>query len=514
MTNSDLRSKIDSLWTDFWTGGITNPLSVIEQITYLLFCRMLDDAETLNEKMAQRAGTPCKAKYFGRDQQNLRWSHFRHMAGDELLALVRDKVFPFLRTVRVLDNESDDSAETAQIGLAGHMKDAQLLIVRPTLLKSAITAIDELNTASLDAKGDLYEYLLSKLTTAGINGQFRTPRHIIKTMVELMRPQPTDAIGDPACGSAGFLVAVMEYLRREHTTPELIFDGPDGSKVYVGDKLEPYKAHIRDGMFRGFDFDSTMLRVSAMNMMLHGVEGQSIFYQDTLSESFSTNFPKEARNHFDLILANPPFKGNLDPDDIAQELSRKVKSGKTELLFLVRMLGMLKLGGRCAVIVPDGVLFGSSKAHVALRSLLLDENQLDAVISLPSGVFKPYAGVSTGILVFTKGGKSSDVFFFDVKNDGFSLDDKRNPIDANDLPALLDVWKTRDPKTHTDRKQQAFFVPAAEIREQKYDLSLNRYKEQDYVPETYDPPLVILERMEEIEKEIVAEMQELRGLVG
>lgn len=513
MTNGDLRNKIDKLWTDFWTGGITNPLTVIEQITYLFFCRMLDEAETNREKAAQRTGQPYKPLWFAKDQKELRWSHFRHMTGEPLLALVRDKVFPFLRTLDQPRNVNGDN-EGAKIGLGALMKDAQLLIVKPGLLYSAITAVNDMDMGNTDAKGDLYEYLLSKLSTAGINGQFRTPAHIRELMVELMQPQPTDVIGDPACGTAGFLVKAMEFLRRTHTSADLVYQGDDGSPVYIGDQLTPYLGHINKHMFRGFDFDQTMLRLSAMNMMLHGVAGQCIFYQDSLSESFAQNYPAEAKDHFDLILANPPFKGNLDGDDIAQELTRKVKSTKTELLFLVRMLGMLKKGGRCAVIVPDGVLFGSSKAHVALRTLLVDENQLDGVISLPSGVFKPYAGVSTAILLFTKGGKTGDVFFFDVQAEGYSLDDKRNKMDADDLPELKERWKTRDAKKDTDRSSKAFFVKADEIREQKYDLSLNRYKEQVYVAEEYDPPLVILERMEALEKEIMADMKELRGMLG
>lgn len=513
MTNGDLRNKIDRLWTEFWTGGITNPLTVIEQITYLFFCRMLDEAEINREKAAQRTGKPLKALWFGKDQQELRWSSFRHKNGEELLALVRDKVFPFLRS---LDHprEINGDNEGARIGLGALMKDAQLLIVKPGLLSSAISAIDDMEMSSTDAKGDLYEYLLSKLSTAGINGQFRTPRHILETMVELVDPKPTEIIGDPACGTAGFLVKAMEYLRRTHTSPDMVYDGPDGKPVYIGDQLTPYQDHINNRMFRGFDFDLTMLRLSAMNMMLHGVTGRCIFYQDSLSESFKQNYPAEAVGHFDVILANPPFKGNLDTDDIAQELTRKVKSTKTELLFLVRMLGMLKLGGRCAVIVPDGVLFGSSKAHISLRQLLVDENQLDGVVSLPSGVFKPYAGVSTAILLFTKGGKTGNVFFFDVKADGYSLDDKRNPIAADDLPELLRCWKTRDAEKDTDRAAQAFFVPATEIREKKYDLSLNRYKKPVYVPEEYDPPLVILERMEKLEEDIMEGLRELRGMLG
>ena len=510
MTSNGLRGKIDKLWTDFWTGGITNPLTVIEQITYLFFCRMLDKAENNREKAAKKSGQPYKPLFFAKDQQHLRWSAFRHLAGEELLVRVRDEVFPFLRGLSALPARDGASAST---GLGELMQDAQLLVVKPGLLKAAISAIDAMEMSDTDTKGDLYEYLLSKLQTAGINGQFRTPRHIIRKMVEMLDPKPTDRVGDPACGTAGFLMAVMEYLRRMHTTSGLEYE-ENGRTVYIGDQLTPHLGHINTGMFRGFDFDQTMLRVSAMNMLLHGVEGQCIFYQDALSETFSSRYPEETTNYFDIILSNPPFKGNLDKDDIAQELTRKVKSTKTELLFLVRMLGMLKLGGRCAVIVPDGVLFGSSKAHIALRQLLVEENQLDGVISLPSGVFKPYAGVSTAILLFTKGGKTDDVFFFDVQADGYSLDDKRTPIDTDDLPEMLERWQRRDPKKDTDRTGKAFFVNADEIRQQKYDLSLNRYKEQVYKAEEYDPPLVILERMEKLEEEVMTDMQELRGMLG
>ena len=396
------------------------------------------------------------------------------------------------------------------------MKDAQLLIIKPTLLSTAISLIDDMDMENTDAKGDLYEYLLSKLSTAGINGQFRTPRHILESMVQILDPKPTDIIGDPACGTAGFLVKTMEYLRQKYTSPETVYENDNGHKVYMGDLLTPHLEHINHHMFHGFDFDLTMLRLSAMNMMLHGVEGKSIFYQDTLSEGFRQNYPKESQGYFDLILANPPFKGNLDIDDIAYELTRQVKSTKTELLFLVRILEMLKLGGRCAVIVPDGVLFGSSNAHVALRTLLLDTNQLDAVISLPSGVFKPYAGVSTAILVFTKGGKSENVFFFDVQADGFSLDDKRTKTKENDLPLLQELWenrKTKNSKNFSDRTEKAFYVNAEEIRTNNYDLSLNRYKEQIYIAEEYDAPKTILDRMETLEKEIMQDMKELRELL-
>lgn len=513
MTSTDLRSTIDGLWTKFWTGGITNPLTVIEQITYLFFCRMLDEAESKRERTAKRTNTPYKPLFFARDQQDLRWSHVRHEKGEPLLALMRDKVFPFLRSLDRLPAREGEKGNV-QTALGALMKDAQLLIVKPDLLSSAISIIDSMDMDNTDTKGDLYEYLLSKLTTAGINGQFRTPRHILDVMVQIMDPKPTDIIGDPACGTAGFLVKSMEYLRKKYTSPDMVYENEKGYKVYIGDQLSPHLKHINTNMFHGFDFDITMLRLSAMNMMLHGVEGQCIYYQDTLSESFKQNYPKEAQGYFDIILANPPFKGSLDLDDIAQELTRKVKSTKTELLFLVRMLDMLKLGGRCAVIVPDGVLFGSSNAHIALRSFLLEENQLDAVISLPSGVFKPYAGVSTAILVFTKGGQSNNIFFYDVQADGFSLDDKRTVIKNNDLPELLTQWANRDAEKLTDRTAKAFMVSLDEIKENNYDLSLNRYKEQVYIPEVYDPPKVILDRMEALEKEIVQDMKALRGMLG
>ena len=503
MTSSEMRRKIDSLWTEFWTGGITNPLTVIEQITYLIFCRMLDQQETNQERIASRGGKRT-VPLFNEEQQKLRWHQFKALPGNAMLPLVRDEVFKFLREMH-----------GNTLGLGGHLKDAQCLIPKDSLLVKAVTMVDELPIGRADANGDLYEYLLSKLTTAGINGQFRTPRHIIKTMVELLEPKPTDVIGDPACGTAGFMAMCSEFLLQRYTSPEGVITLPDGSVQYSGDKLEPYREHIRARMFHGFDFDVTMLRIASMNMLLHGVSEPCIHYQDALSGSFSGNYPQLATNAFDLILANPPFKGNLDGEDIAPELSRVIKSTKTELLFVARMVDMLKLGGRCAVIVPDGVLFGSSGAHVALRKLLVDENQLEAVISLPAGVFRPYAGVSTGILVFTKGGKTNDVFFFDVQGDGLSLDDKRqSKPESNDLPLLLATWRNRNPKTDTDKKSKVFFVGADEIRENKFDLSLNRYKERDYVLEEYDPPLVILERMEKLEEEIMADLQQLREMLG
>ncbi|MFZ3046335.1 MAG: N-6 DNA methylase, partial [Desulfatirhabdiaceae bacterium] len=408
------------------------------------------------------------------------------------------------------------AVDGAQFG--EYMKEAQLMIQKPTLLVSAVNMIDELPLTEGDTKGDLYEYLLSKLTTAGINGQFRTPRHIIRLMVEMLDPslENGEVIGDPACGTAGFLVETMHYLQRKYTSPEGIIDH-EGEKIYSGDRLEPFREHIQTNLIHGFDFDVTMLRIAAMNLLLHGIDAPDIHYQDTLSNSFPDRFPNLARDYFDVILANPPFKGSLDYEDVHPSLLAQVKTKKTELLFVALILRMLKTGGRSATIVPDGVLFGSSKAHLALRQRLVDNNQLEAVISLPSGVFRPYAGVSTGILFFTKGGKTENVFFYDVRDDGFSLDDKRNQLYdstfAGDLPDCLSRWRARDPQKDTIRTDKAFFVPAQEIRERNYDLSLNRYKETVYQEERYDPPQEILARMMELENEIMLDMVELREVL-
>lgn len=509
MITGELKGRIDKLWEEFWTGGITNPLTVIEQITFLMFSRLLDITETRHEKRAQRTGKR-EEPVFGEDQQDLRWQHFKNLAASEMLPLVRDRVFPHFKSVAM---------EGAAFG--EFMKDAQLMIQKESLLVSAVNMIDDLPLTAGDTKGDLYEYLLSKLTTAGINGQFRTPRHIIRLMVELLDPEPSHVIADPACGTGGFLVAVMEHLLRQHTSPEAIIDNEDtGDKVYTGDLLEEYREHIRSGMFHGFDFDATMLRIAAMNLLLHGIDAPDIHYQDTLSASFTDRFPQSATDGFDLILANPPFKGSLDFDDVHPGLLRKVKTKKTELLFVTLILRMLKPGGRCAMIVPDGVLFGSSKAHQALRKLLVEENQLEAIISLPSGVFKPYAGVSTAVMVFTKGGSTENVFFYDVQADGRSLDDKRNPIDNNDLPDVLTQWQayghSREDgnlEAFGTRTEKAFSVPAKEIRNNKFELSINRYKEIVYKEEKYDPPKEILARMKGLEKEIMDDMRELEEML-
>lgn len=508
MVTGELKRRIDALWTEFWQGGITNPLTVIEQITFLMYARLLDINEARDENREKRSGKPFSHR-FKEDEQHLRWSQFRHLGADEMLPVVRDQVFPHFK-----------STVASGSSFAEFMKDAQLMIQKQGLLVKAVNMIHELPLTQGDTKGDLYEYLLSKLTTAGINGQFRTPRHIIRLMVDMLEPKPSDVIGDPACGTGGFLVNVMEYLLETYTSPEAVIEETDPEtgvveKIYTGDQLDDDdRKHIRSKMFHGFDFDATMLRIAAMNLMLHGVDDPDIHYQDTLSTGFSEHYPAQASEGFDVILANPPFKGQLDFEDVHSGLLRQVKTKKTELLFLVLILRMLKTGGRSATIVPDGVLFGTSGAHRQLRELLVDQNQLEAVISLPSGVFKPYAGVSTGILVFTKGGETKDVFFYDVQADGRSLDDKREPVKEDDLPDCLARWKDRDPSKDTDRKSKAFFVSAAEIREAAYDLSLSSYKDSVYEAQKYDAPNVILRRMKALNGDIANDLAKLEEMLG
>lgn len=544
MITGDLKSKIDGLWEDFWVGGITNPLTVIEQITYLMYSRMLDTQEQRDEKRKQIAGIDFKPR-FAPEQQEFRFSHYSNLGSDEMMDVVRDGVFQHFRQL--------GQADASKVTLLGNfMKDARLEIVKPSLLTKAVEVIKNLPLDRGDTKGDLYEYLLSKLTTAGINGQFRTPRHIIRTMVEMMEPNPArgETICDPACGTGGFLATSYEYLLEKYSSLESIHTEIgtnehgelEEQKIFTGDLLTPWRDHVDNNMFHGYDFDTTMLRIAAMNLIMHGVEAPDIHYQDTMSQSFSANFPQESKNAFNLILANPPFTGSLDEEDIDSTLSAMVKTKKTELLFLARILQMLKVGGRSATIVPQGVLFGSSKAHQSLRKTLVEDNQLEAVINLPSGVFKPYAGVVTAILIFTKGGQTDEVWFYDLHSDGYSLDDKRNPIKDNDLPHLLASWKhyralrglpvdnfmgekfasllkqqyPQGVDTEVDfkeRTQSAFVVPKEDIAAQKYDLSINRYKEMVYQVEVYEDPKVILKQLKDLEKEILADLDELEGML-
>jgi len=513
MITGELKSKIDKLWEEFWTGGITNPLTVIEQITFLMYARLLDMNERRDEKKEQRSGQPFKHR-FAPHQQSARWESFRHLPAEQMYKVVKDEVFPHFKDVA---GEGSLFAE--------FMKDAQLMIQKPSLLVKAVNMLSELPLQDSDMKGDLYEYLLSKLTTAGISGQFRTPRHIIRAIVEMLDPEATHRIADPACGTGGFLATTYEYLLEKYSSPETIITekvtnekGEEvEQKIYPGDLLQEHRHHVDTDMFHGFDFDSTMLRIAAMNLVMHGITQPDIHYQDTLSQRFSERFPKAAKDGFDLILANPPFKGALDEEDVDPILLRTVKTKKTELLFVALIMKMLKVGGRSATIVPDGVLFGSSRAHQELRKHLVDDNQLDAVISLPSGVFKPYAGVSTAILFFNKGGKTDHVWFYRVDEDGFSLDDRRAPVSTNDLPDLVANFKTRcKDEAESERNNRAgkhFWVGAEEIKKNKYDLSFGRYQEQVHEPETFEPPHQILRRLRDLETEIQSDLQELEEML-
>jgi type I restriction enzyme M protein len=492
MITGELRSKVDRLWTTFWNNGISNPLSVIEQISYLLFIKRLDDLELAKERKAQRLNRPVQDPIFSAEQQHCRWSHFKNLTdAEEMLRLVRDEAFPFIKNL---------GGQLAENAYTRHMKDAMFLIANPALLSNVVGQIDQIPMEDRDTKGDLYEYMLSKLSTAGTNGQFRTPRHIIKMMVELMAPGPREIICDPACGTAGFLVAAAEYVREQKDSAgNLILNGPGN------------REHFDSEMFHGFDFDATMLRIGSMNLMLHGIEDPKIEARDSLSEDHAG-----IEEAFTLILANPPFKGSIEQSTIAKDLTKIIKTTKTELLFIALFLRLLKIGGRAAVIVPDGVLFGSSKAHRDIRTLLVENHKLDGVISMPSGVFKPYAGVSTAILIFTKtgAGGTDQVWFYDMDADGLSLDDKRQPVERNDIPDLLQRWQTRDLEQDTDRTSKAFFVPKAEIAANNYDLSINRYKEVEHEEVEYEPPKVILQKLRSLEDEIRADLDELERLLG
>ena len=516
MITGPLKSKIDALWDNFWSGGITNPLSVIEQISFLMFARMLDIREQRNEKRAKTLKKANFDRIFPEDKQHLRWSNLYHLPAEEQLRLVQEELFRFFR---------EDVVKRSALGT--YLQDAQCIIQKPGLLKTAINTINELPLAQGDTKGDLYEYMLSKLTTAGVAGQFRTPRHVIRMMIEILDVKPTDTVCDPACGTGGFLIETMAYLQRTHSSPDLIHDEIDEStgevvlddhkepvQVYPGDLLDEYRQHIESDMFHGFDFDSTMLRIAAMNMLLHGIDNPCIEYQDALADTFDDRFPQYFENCFDVLLANPPFKGSIDHDTVHKSLTAVAKTKKTELLFLVLMLRMLKTGGRCAVIVPDGVLFGSSKAHVAVRQRLIDKHQLEAVVSLPSGVFKPYAGVSTAVLFFTKGGQTDNVWFYKVENDGYSLDDKRDPIKGSDLPDVVAQWRKRNVKKMQDRTARCFFVPKEDIVANKCDLSFNRYAEVPHEEIEYEKPKVILKQLKKLEGEIMNDLEELEAMLG
>ena len=524
MITGELKNKVDSLWEIFWTGGITNPLDVVEQMTYLMFIHDLDEADNRKAKESAMLGLPYQSMFAGEitigertvPGNQLKWSVFRDFPAGKMYTVMQEWVFPFIKTLH------GDKASA----YAKYMDDAIFKIPTPLMLDKIVTALDGIyeQMAQLqdsDTRGDIYEYLLSKIATAGVNGQFRTPRHIIRMMVELMAPQPGDIICDPACGTSGFLVSASEYLKETHK--EAIFFNKQN------------KEHYMNHMFHGYDMDRTMLRIGAMNMMTHGVDNPFIEYRDSLSDQ------NPDRDQYSLILANPPFKGSLDNDIVSADLLKLCKTKKTELLFLALFLRMLKVGGRCACIVPDGVLFGSSTAHKAIRKELVENHRLEAVISMPSGVFKPYAGVSTGILIFTKigHGGTDNVWFYDMKADGFSLDDKRTPVSDNDIPDIIARYHSIQPKAQPDnllmvaepdvdygvssqpkynektrkRTEQSFFVPKQEIVDNGYDLSINKYKEVEYVPVEYPSTQEIMTDLHELELQITAGLAELEAML-
>lgn len=493
MITGELKNKIDRIWNDFWAGGIANPLTVIEQITYLLFIKRLDEIQTNKENKANITQTPIADPIYTAQTNHLRWSQFKDKEAQVVydLFVQQNGVFAFIKNLHT-------NAESAY---ARYMKDAAFLIPTPQLLQKVIDKLSDIPMEDRDTKGDVYEYLLSKIASAGQNGQFRTPRHIIKMMVDMMKPGPEDIICDPACGSAGFLVAASEYLREKH-------------KELFHNKQQ--LAHFNNTMFYGNDFDATMLRIGAMNMMLHGIENPNIDSKDSLSQLNAEN-----EELYTLVLANPPFKGSLDHDAVAKDLLRVVSTKKTELLFLALMLKLLKTGGRCAVIVPDGVLFGSSNTHKALRKAIIDDQKLEAVISMPSGVFKPYAGVSTAVLIFTKtnSGGTEKVWFYDMQADGYSLDDKRTELDSakhenNNIPDILNRWNNLSTEHARAKTEQSFMVAVADIRANGYDLSINRYKEIVHDEIEYDSPHKIIADIKKIEDEIQQGVLELEAMLN
>jgi type I restriction enzyme M protein len=471
MLTGEKRSQIDKIWNAFWTGGVSNPLTVIEQITYLLFIKRLDELQTAKEQKANLLRQAIESPIYTEEQAELRWSRFKDREPEDLFKHFTklDGVFDFMKNL--------GSASS----FSRFMKGATFMIPTPKVLAQVIDLLSDVEMTSRDAKGDIYEYLLSKIATAGTNGQFRTPRHIIKLMVDMMEPLPNDVICDPSAGTCGFLVASAEYVQSKY---ENRFADP------------AFKKHFNESMFIGTEFDATMIRIGSMNMMMHGIEDPHLVDVDALSE-LNIDFTNKAS----LILANPPFKGSLDHDAVEKNILSIVNSKKTELLFLGLMLRGLQIGGRAAVIVPDGVLFGSSNAHVQIRKEIIDGHQLKAVISMPSGVFKPYAGVSTAILIFTKtdSGGTDKVWFYDMQADGFSLDDKRQEITDNDIVDIIARYHQLDAETDRQRTDKSFLVPVEEIRANNYDLSINRYKEVIHEEKHYEKPDVIIQRIKDLD---------------
>lgn len=499
MITGELKNRIDGLWDIFASGGLVNPLEVIEQITYLMFIHDLDESDNMRARESEMLGLPYQSIFSGEvkiddrtiDGSQLKWSVFHDFPADRMYSVMKEWVFPFIQTL----HGDKDSAYSK------YMKDATFKLPTSLVLSKVVDSLDETyrminELQNTDVRGDVYEYLLSKISQSGRNGQFRTPRHIIRMMVEMMDPSSDEVICDPACGTSGFLITAGEYLK-ENKKEEIFYD-------------KQKKDHFMNHMFYGYDTDSTMLRIGAMNMMTHGIENPSIEYRDSLSDQNPDN------EKYSLILANPPFKGSLDSESVSGDLLKVCKTKKTELLFLTLFVRMLKIGGRCACIVPDGVLFGSSKAHKSIRKEIVENQRLEAVISMPSGVFKPYAGVSTAILVFTKTGYggTDKVWFYDMTADGFSLDDKRSPVDENDIPDILERFRHLDKEADRKRTEKSFLVPKQEIVDNGYDLSINKYKEIEYVPVEYPPTEEIMADIRELEMEIGSELEELERLLN
>jgi type I restriction enzyme M protein len=497
----EVKSKIDKLWDMFYSGGMSNPISAIEQISYLIFMKRLEDMDNQQRKAAERRGQKYTSIFKGKE--TCRWSHWMHYDAERMLQAVRDEVFPFIKELRGEGNFYSES-----------MKDAIFLIPKPSLIQEAVKIIDEVNLSSkgIDLQGDIYEYLLSEISQSGKNGQFRTPRHIIRMIVDLVDPKLGNRICDPACGTSGFLIGAYNHILEENTDPDNIEYDEDGAPHNLtGDKIVDKKhwKFLWEKSFFGYDFDTTMVRIGLMNMVLHGISNPKVRYSDTLSKTFTE------RDLYDIILANPPFKGNVDKSDVAEDLTvtGKSKKPKTELLFLNLFANMLIPGGKCGVIVPDGVLFGSSNAHVDTRKIILDKCGLEAVISMPSGVFKPYAGVSTAVLVFTKGEKTDKVWFYDMEADGYSLDDKRVKIDQDDIPDIIASWNLRDKSIESEKGEKWLWVDYSEIKENKYDLSISRYKPIEYEEIKYEKPDVIMGKIIDLEKGIKSDIEEIKTLM-
>lgn len=497
MITGEIKNKIDSLWDLFAAGGLVNPLEVIEQVTYLMFIHDLDHSDIKNARESAMLGLAFESIFpesfvLGEKKiegASLKWSVFRDFPSEKMYETIDTYVFPFIKTLHRNKNSS----------YSKYMGDAMFKLPTPLLLSDVMESLDQIYTQmeaihDSDIRGDVYEYLLSKIAQSGLNGQFRTPRHIIKMMVELMNPSPTDRICDPACGTSGFLVAAGEFLRTVKKE-EVLFNKEN-------------KHHYMNNMFHGYDTDRTMLRIGAMNMMVHGVENPYIEYRDSLSDQNSD------REKYSLILANPPFKGSVKAETVSEDILKTCKTKKSELLFVALISKMLDIGGRCAMIVPDGVLFGGSKAHQDVRKELIEHQRLEAVISLPSGVFKPYAGVSTGILIFAKTnhGGTDNVWFYDMKNDGFTLDDKRSPLSESDIPDIIARFAHRNDELSRERTEQSFMVPKEEIVENGYDLSLNKYKKTVYIAEEFPPVAEILAEISEMEEKIAQGLAKLGGL--